>query len=568
MIAALSAVFLAPAEDEFPQHLPHAYQYNRSSDAIIFGIWPGPLCGLYVVLSLYGRRGTLMSKPKAVSTKPEFTLDQNASSPLYHQLFERLRSQILAGRLEARARLPSTRVLASTLGVSRNTTARAYEQLLLEGYIESKVGDGTRVAYLQSEQLYQRPGSQNEHGTIDRVESHAAVLSQRAQALRDMPRPEDTVGNQDIFGESLFPVGQPDVASFPYATWARLVARGARRSLKAVAQYEKMQGYEPLRKAIASHIGVTRGVHCSAEQIILTAGSQGALDLIARVLLDPGDLAWVEDPGYTGARGALVATGARPVPVPVDREGIDVEKGRILCPMARLAIVTPSHQFPTGVTMSLSRRLALLDWARTAGAWIVEDDYDSEYRFSGRPLEALHGFDSDGRVLYVGTFSKVLFPSLRVGYIVAPPVLLDGLLAARRFIDIHPPLLEQIALADFMNEGHFVRYVRKMRSVYTERRNALVDALARELGGELDVVVPEAGIHLAAWLSEDTSIQPTTLRRAAQTLNVLTVSQLSVRALHRDGLLLGFASAVPEQLRARVHILARALMDSAAHTCD
>lgn len=209
--------------------------------------------------------------------------------------------------------------------------------------------------------------------------------------------------------------------------------------------------------------------------------------------------------------------------------------------------------------MSLSRRLTLLEWAGTTGSWIVEDDYDSDYRFSGRPLEALHGLDSAGRVLYVGTFSKVLFPSLRVGYLVAPPVLLEGLLAARRFIDIHPPLLEQIALADFMREGHFARHVRKMRLLYAERRNALVDALTRELDSELDVVVPEAGIHLAAWLAEDTSISSAALQRAAHRLNILTASQLSMRPLHRDGLLLGFASAGPEELRTRVHTLADAL---------
>jgi GntR family transcriptional regulator/MocR family aminotransferase len=187
-----------------------------------------------------------------------------------------------------------------------------------------------------------------------------------------------------------------------------------------------------VREAIAAHIGMTRGLHCSPEQIILTAGAQGALDLVARVLLDPGDLAWVEDPGYSGARGALLAAGAKLVAVPVDREGIEVQTGRQLCPEARLAIVTPSHQFPTGVSMNLSRRLALLEWSRKASAWIVEDDYDSEYRFSGRPLEALQSLDRAGRVLYIGTFSKVLFPSLRLGYLVAPPELLPGLLAARR----------------------------------------------------------------------------------------------------------------------------------------
>jgi len=238
------------------------------------------------------------------------------------------------------------------------------------------------------------------------------------------------------------------------------VAKHARQSLQAVSFYQDAQGYPPLRETIASHIGITRGVHCSPEQIILTAGSQGALDLVARVLLDPGDLAWVEDPGYSGARGALLAAGATLVPVPVGQEGIDVEAGRQLCRDARLTVVTPSHQFPTGVTMSLSRRIALLEWAREAQAWIVEDDYDSEYRFSGRPLEALQGLDNARCVVYIGTFSKVLFPSLRLGYLVAPTELLKGLIAARRLIDVHRPLLEQMALTDFIAEGHFARHVR------------------------------------------------------------------------------------------------------------
>jgi GntR family transcriptional regulator / MocR family aminotransferase len=398
--------------------------------------------------------------------------------------------------------------MASSLGVSRTTTALAYEQLLLEGYIESRVGDGTWVARLQPEQLFQ--GSRNTQGldATDPSGTPPAVLARRGQLLSDMPYPEEFYGDQARRGTSLFLVGQPDVTSFPYEIWARLLARHARQSLQAVSFYQKVQGYAPLRQAIATHIGMTRGVHCSPEQIILTTGAQGALDLVARVLLDPGDAAWVEDPGYSGARGALLAAGAKLVAVPIDEEGLDVEAGRQLCPEARLAIITPSHQFPTGVTMSLSRLLALLQWSREAHAWIVEDDYDSEYRFSGRPLEALQGLDRAGRVLYIGTFSKVLFPSLRLGYLVAPPELLNGLIATHRLIAVHLPLLEQMALADFMAEGYFARHLRRMRQLYRERRNALVDALTRELGNRLEVTVPEAGMHLVVWLPSGMSAQP------------------------------------------------------------
>ncbi len=500
-----------------------------------------------------------MSKRATPLKKPEIILDQNAAAPLYRQLYERLRGSILAGQLEAGTRLPSTRALASSLGVSRTTTALAYELLLLEGYIESKVGDGTWVARLQPEQLFQ--GSRNAQNLDVTAPSGTppAVLARRGQLLIDMPYPEGFYAKQASCGTSLFLVGQPDVTSFPYEIWARLVARHARQSLQAVSFYQKVQGYAPLRQAIATHIGMTRGVHCSPEQIILTTGAQGALDLVARVLLDPGDPAWVEDPGYSGARGALLAAGANLVAVPVDEAGLNVEAGRQLCPEARLAIVTPSHQFPTGVTMNLSRRLALLEWSREAQAWIVEDDYDSEYRYSGRPLEALHGLSRAGRVLYIGTFSKVLFPSLRLGYLVASPALLEGLIAAHRLITVHPPLLEQMALTDFIVEGYFARHVRRMCLLYKERRNALVEALTRELGQRLDVTVPEVGMHLVAWLPLGMSAQAVAQRAAAYGLHMLPISQFSQRSLQRDGLLLGFASASPQELRAGVQTLALAL---------
>ncbi len=500
-----------------------------------------------------------MSKRATPLKNPEIMLDPNASIPLYRQLYQRLRDSILTGRLQAGTRLPSTRVLASELGVSRNTTALAYELLQLEGYIESRVGDGTRVVPLQPGQLFQRNREAQGLDASGTPEMPPSAFARHCQALIDISYPERLYGEQARRGMNLFLVGQPDVTSFPYETWARLLAKHARHSLPAVSFYQYVQGYLPLRQAIATHIGVTRGVHCSPDQIYLTTGAQGALDLIARALLDPGDLAWVEDPGYSGARAALLAVGAQPVAVPVDERGLDVDAGRQLAPEAPLAIVTPSHQFPTGVTMTLDRRLALLEWSRKTGAWIVEDDYDSEYRFSERPLEALHGLDRAERVLYIGTFSKVLFPFLRLGYLVAPAELLTGLKATLRFQAGHLPLLGQLALADFLSEGYFTRHVRKMRQFYRERCNTLVEALRQELGQSVEVTVPAAGMHLAVWLPAGVNAQAVARRAAEYALHILPISQFSQRSLPRDGLLLGFASASPQELRAGVHTLALAL---------
>lgn len=500
-----------------------------------------------------------MAKRVDLNHRMEITLDTQASLPLYRQLFDRLRGQILAGQLAAGIRLPSTRSLAAELGVSRTTTALAYEHLQLEGYIESRVGDGTRVASLWPERHAQPdPNPPADDGLVT---APRAGLGRRGQLLADTPFPESFYADRATAAADLFGVGQPDVSLFPHETWARLIAKHARHLARTHSYYQNVPGYLPLREAIAAHIGVTRGVHCDREQVMLTTGAQGALDLIARALLDPGDLAWVEDPGYGGARGALLGAGADLVPVPVDLQGIDVAAGQARCRHARLAIVTPSHQFPTGVTMSLSRRLALLEWARAANAWIVEDDYDSEYRFSGRPLEALQGLAPASHVIYIGTLSKILFPSMRLGYVVAPPALVEAFVAVRRFMDIHAPLLEQVALADFFAEGHFARYVRKMRGRYLERRNALVDAIRRELGSVLDVVAPEAGMHLVAWLPTGVDGQTITNAAAAYGLRILPVSRFCLNPPPRDGLVLGFAGNTPWQLRAGVHQLARAIRE-------
>ncbi|MGO8948836.1 MAG: PLP-dependent aminotransferase family protein [Ktedonobacterales bacterium] len=502
-----------------------------------------------------------MPKRRAASRRTEIVLDQQAAAPLYKQLYQRLRKAILSEQLEAGARLPSTRTLASELGVSRNTTAMAYQQLLLEGFIESRVGDGTRVARLAVMPTPQRRGAQDEPRPPG-TEAATAGFSRRGALLWQTPYLNDSDEIDSPARLSAFRAGQPDLDQFPYELWARLVARRARKSLRTAAGYQGAPGYYPLREAIAARIGITRGVYCSPEQVIVTAGSQGALDLAARVLLDPGDPAWIEDPGYLGARGALLGAGAKLVPVPVDLEGMDVETGRQISREAKLASVTPSHQFPTGVTMSLRRRLTLLDWARDVGAWILEDDYDSEYRFSGRPLEALQGLDHSGRVLYIGTFSKVLFPALRLGYLIVPAKMVEGFLAARRFIDVHVPLLEQMALSDFLAEGHFARHLRRMRRLYVERRETLIDELQRTLGDILDIAVPEAGMHLVAWLPPGDDDRTVAVQAAACGLEVAAISRFSLQPKERGGLILGYSGASRAELRAAVRKLATVIRSS------
>jgi GntR family transcriptional regulator/MocR family aminotransferase len=295
--------------------------------------------------------------------------------------------------------------------------------------------------------------------------------------------------------------------------------------------------------------------------VIVTAGSQQALNLAARLLLDPGDSAWVEDPGYLGARGALQAAGVRTVPVPLDSEGLNVAEGELQAPGARMAYVTPSHQYPLGVTMSLSRRMTLLDWARRKQAWIVEDDYDSEFRYSGRPLAALQGLDTAHRVIYTGTFSKVLFPALRLGYLVAPEQVVDAFLSARALADRHSPTIEQACVSEFLSEGHFARHVRRMRALYAERQDALVSAARRELAGAIEVAPAEAGMHLVGWLPPGTIDRDVSLRAADAGVCAPAVSSYALGPHSRPGLLLGYAAPNGRQIRDGVRKLAPIMLD-------
>jgi GntR family transcriptional regulator/MocR family aminotransferase len=430
--------------------------------------------------------------------------------------------------------------------------------LVLEGYLASQVGQGTVVARSLPATLFTAPKDNKREKQTDSTDSEHTSPIHVASCLRllkDIPFPERREGRTG----GIFYGGEPGLDLFPYEIWARLIARHARQSAREFAHYQPPAGYFPLREAIAAQIGVTRGVRCIPEQIIMTTGSQSALDLAARTLLDPGEAAWIEHPAYFGARGALLAAGARLVPVPVDEQGLMMEIRRKLCPKARLVSTTPSHQFPTGVTMSLSRRVLLLDWARGAGAWILEDDYDSEYRLSGRPLEALQGLDRDGRVLYIGTFSKVLFPALRLGYLVAPTELIEPLLVMRRVLNLSLPMLEQMALCDFLHEGHYARHLRRMRHHYKKLRDLLYCELQAHLGGLLEVHASEVGMYLVGWLPSGKDDQRAARLAAQVGIQVLPISTHCMEPLSRGGLVFGYAGTDEAAIPHAVKMLAAGL---------
>ncbi len=473
------------------------------------------------------------------------------STPLYQQLYDYLRAAILSGQLAQGMKVPSTRTLADELGISRNTVLGAYDQLLAEGYLETIEGRGTFVTHVLPEQ-YLSSGTRLPRAQPPAPTAHH--ISRRAQAVVDAPTMSEPRGERRA--HNAFQTGLPALDHFPFDLWGKLVARHAHRLTPQAMNYQDVAGYRPLREAIARHVIVARQVRCAPEQVIIVSGSQGGLDVAARVLLDPGDAAWIEDPGYLGGRNALLAAGAKLIPIPVDRDGLIVDAGVERAPRARVAYLTPSHQFPLGVTLSLRRRLALLDWARQAGSYVLEDDYDSEFRFAGRPVASLQGLDGGERVIYVGTFSKVLFPALRIGYLIVPPELVGAFIALRRATDYHLPYLEQAVVADFIAEGHFARHIRRMRTLYASRRAALLDAARQRLPLEIDA--PECGMHLVGWLPDGIQDQLAAERAAAYQVATLPVSRFALEPT-RPGLVLGYAPVDEEDIPGGVARLAEAL---------
>lgn len=477
-------------------------------------------------------------------------LDPHSPVPLHRQLYEGIRGAIVSGRLPAGGRVPSTRGLAKYLGVSRTTVMVAFEQLVTEGYLVGTVGSGSYVArhipdhLLQARRVPLPPGQ----GTPS-----APRVAVRVAQLAALPR-GPFLGR----GPHPFRPGIPPVDEFPLALWSRLAARRYRALSRAELYHGMPAGYPPLCQAIAGYLTAARGVRCTPAQVMVLSSAQEAMELACRVLLDPGDQVWLEDPTWSGARGALVAAGARIAHVPVDDQGLRVDLGIAAAPEARLVYVSPSHQYPTGVTLSLERRLALLHWAERTGAWILEDDYDSEFRYAGRPLTALQGLDPAARVLYIGTFNKTLFPAVRVGYIVLPPSLVDPFLATRRIGAQHAPTVDQAILVDFIEQGHYARHVRRVRALCEERRDVLLTAARRELGSWLEVLEPETGLHTVGWLRRDLDDRAASEAAARLGVEVAPLSELSMAPPARAGLLLGYAAYRPGEIRAGVRRLAEA----------
>lgn len=478
-------------------------------------------------------------------------LDESSTLPLHTQLYEQLRDAVLSGRLAPGTRLPSTRELSRELGVARNTVLNAFDQLGAEGYLEGRVGDGTYVSAQVPDDLFR---VDRDHRLQDRP-SEAAPLSARGrQMAATAVSPADYRGTPRPFRTST-----PALDAFPYQLWSRLLLRRWRRSGRELLTYGDPAGYRPLREAIARYLGVARGVRCHPDHIVLTNGSMHALELAARVLLDPGDAAWIEDPGFLGARAALTNAGARLVPVPVDDEGMNVDAAVELCRHARLAYVTPSHQYPLGPTLSLRRRLALLQWARRTGAWVLEDDYDSEFRYKGKPLPSLQGMDVDEHVIYIGTFSKVLFPAIRVGYIVSPPHLQPAFVAARSCSGQATAPLDHAVLSDFIDGGYFARHLRQMRVIYAARQRSLLNAARSELTGILDLRPSDAGMHLIGWLPDALDDRGAAEAAASHGVEVTPLSAYSLLPLEGGALRLGYTGYSPEQLWEGTRRLASAL---------
>jgi GntR family transcriptional regulator/MocR family aminotransferase len=451
-------------------------------------------------------------------------LDRGSALPLSRQLATALRRAIAEGRFGAGARLPSTRALAAELGIARSTVVTVFEQLAAEGYIAARPGSGYFVPEALIDIDDRARGSARAPRPISR---QAALLAGLAAPPPKLPRPFD-LGHAEIDGRFI-------------ATWKRLAARALSGRSRLSWSYGDPQGEAGLRQAIAEYLAAARGVRCRPEQLVVTAGTQQGLSLAARVLLDPGDTAWVEDPCYRSAVDILRAAEARIVPLPVDQHGLDITAAaRDQSNPPRLVYTTPSRQYPLGMAMPLARRMALLAWAETAGAWIIEDEYESECQQPARMLPSLQGLDRAGRVIYLGTFSKLLFPSLRLGYAVLPEDLVRPFTAARHLADRQSSGLLQAIMTEFILDGHFARHLRRMRALYAERQDFLVDQVARRLGGLLDIGPRDSGMYLVAWLTPDRSDRAAAAALAAAGITALPLSALTLATARPPGLVLGY----------------------------
>jgi GntR family transcriptional regulator/MocR family aminotransferase len=474
-----------------------------------------------------------------------FEVDRAADAPVFRQIYLQLRSAILSGTLRPGTKLPSTRELAAQLGVSRSAVVAAFEQLLAEGYTFGRKGAGTYIA-------------------SDLPEPFAAVRGRRkrpASAAQTAASPHELGGFLDVTSqndERPFNLGRTLVDARTAELWRKLSARSLRSLGRQHLGYADPRGMLELRRSVCDYLRAARAVLCEPEQVMITAGTQQALDIVIRVMQGSDREVWIEDPGYALTRLVLVAAGVKVCPIPVDQHGINVAEGIRRAPKARAVFITPSHQFPKGVALSMARRLELLAWARESGAWIVEDDYASEFRYGGRPLASLQGLDEAERVIYIGTLNKALFPGLRLGYAVVPPSLAQAFVTTRYLMDRQPSSLCQAVVTAFMEEGHFAAHIRRMRQMYRNQRDALVAALRRRLGDHLTVDPPDQGMHLVAYTRR--GLSDVRIERMAREHGVVVraMSRLYVEAPAQSALMLGFSGYPLPLIAPAVTRLARA----------
>ena len=476
-----------------------------------------------------------------------FEVTRADETPLFRQLYQQLRSAILSRSLRPGTKLPSTRELSSQLGVSRSAAVAAYEQLLAEGYTSGRRGSGTYVSSDLPEPI---------DGNPQRRKKSVAAIKSNATQTHSIGDFVDVTVQSD---ERPFNLGRTLVDARTVEVWRKLSARAFRSLSRSHLGYSDPRGTAELRKTICEYLQAARAVRCDPEQIVVTTGTQHALDILIRLLPGADKEVWVEDPGYPLTRQALMAAGARVRPVPVDGQGIDVGAGIKSAPNARAVFVTPSHQFPMGVVLSMARRLELLAWAREKSAWIVEDDYASEFRYGGRPLASLQGLDEGERVIYVGTLNKALFPGLRLGYAVVPRALLRAFVAVRYLMDRQPSTLGQAVVAAFMEEGHFAAHIRRMRLLYRDQRDVLVAALKDRLGADVTVNAPDQGMHLVAYMRR--GLSDVVIEHAGRQHGVIVraMSHLHVSAAPRSALLLGFSGYPRETIVPAVERLAQVI---------
>ena len=483
-------------------------------------------------------------------------LDRSASTPLYQQLCGDLRRAITDGTLSPGARLPSTRTLTDQLDISRNTAASAFNQLRSEGYLERRVGAGTYVAgELPDRQMRVDPPNQELSASLQLTDTSTRTET-LSEGLQGVETPLSML--EDPSAQMAFRPGIPALDAFPIETWSTLASRRWRSLPAEQLVYGDPAGYPPLREAVAEYLRTARGVRCEAEQVLIVGGVQQACTLAARVLLDPEDRVYVEDPGFPRMRAAFASVGAQTTPVPVDEDGLALSAAQAESP-PRMVGITPSHQYPLGVTMTLDRRVELLEWAADHDVWILEDDYDSEFRYSGEPIAALQGLDNAGRVLYAGTFSKVLFPALRLGYLVVPSDLVDPFSKMRALSDRCPPRVDQMILTDFITEGHFEQHIREMRTLYAARQRALLDAIDTHLSDVIDINPDDAGLHLIGGLPDGVDDEAVSAHLDDHDIVALPLSFYAERPLDRGGLLLGYSGVPEDEIDGEVRRMAAAL---------